>query len=209
MDQLYWARGTAAFAPQAVLEEAGAAYEIVALDLEKGEHRAPKYLALNPAGTVPTLVTGDGRVLTDSAAIMLALCERHAGTGLMPEPGDPERDAFFGWLFYLVSEIQKAYKPYYYPQRFSTEPVDAPNIKAQARRQLIERWRIVEDRLVVPGPFLLGVRFTAVDIFLVMLATWFEPMEDLLALYPNIKRCFDLAARRPALRRVLDTLGEP
>jgi glutathione S-transferase len=209
MDKLYWARGTAAFAPHAVLEEAGATYEIVVLDLEKGEHQMPEYLALNPAGYVPTLVTGDGQVLTESAAITVALCERHAEAGLIPEPGAPGRDLFFCWLFYLAGEIQKAYKPYHYPQRFSTEPADAPNIRAQARRHLIDRWRIVEDRLADPSPFLLGSRFTAADIFLVMLATWFEPMEELLAQHPNIRRCFDLAAARPALRRVLASHGEP
>ena len=42
-----------------------------------------------------------------------------------------------------------------------------------------------------------------------MLATWFEPKEDLLAMYPNKKRCLDPAAKRPALRRVLDSHGGP
>lgn len=55
----------------------------------------------------------------------------------------------------------------------------------------------------------LGVRFAAADIYLVMSATWFEPKEDLLAMYPNMKRCFDPAAKRPASRRVPDTHGEP
>ncbi len=208
MYKLYWAAGTAALAPQAVLEEAGAPYEIVALDLQRQEHRRPEYLALNPAGLVPTLVTDDGQVLTESAAITVALCERHAETRLMPEPGDHDRGIFFCWLFYLTSEIQKAYKPYYYPQRFSIWPADAPNIKAQARRHLIDRWRIVESRLADPGPFLLGPQFTAADIYLVMLATWFEPKEELLAMCPNIKRGFDLAAERPALRRTLEANGE-
>ncbi len=55
----------------------------------------------------------------------------------------------------------------------------------------------------------LGARFTAAEIYFVMLATWFEPKEDLLAMYPNMKRCRDLAAKHPALRRVLDSHGRP
>ena len=207
MYKLYWAAGTAALAPQAILEEVGAAYEIVALDLKRQEHRRPEYLALNPAGLVPTLVTDDGQVLTESAAITVALCERHPDAGLIPEPGDPARGSFFRWLFYLTNTVQEAYKRFYFPGRFSTDPADAPRIKDQAENHLAACWRIVEDRLADPGPYLLGARFSAADIFLVMLATWFEPKEDLFEKCPKVGRCFALAAERPALRRTLEANG--
>ena len=208
MYKLYWAAGTAALAPQAILEEVGAAYEIVTLDLKRQEHRRPEYLALNPAGLVPTLVTGDGLVLTESAAITVALCERHPDAGLIPEPGDPARGTFFRWLFYLANAVQEAYKRFYFPGRFSTDPADAPRIKDQADSDLAARWRIVEDRLADSGPYLLGARFSAADIFLVMLATWFESKEDLFEMCPNVGRCFALAAERPALRRTLKANGD-
>jgi glutathione S-transferase len=207
MYKLYWAAGTAALAPQAVLEETGAPYEIVALDLRRQEHRRPEYLALNPAGLVPTLVTDDGQVLTESAAITVVLCERHPEAGLIPEPGDPARGSFFRWLFYLTSNVQEAYKRFYFSDRFSTDPKDAPKIREQAQSDLAARWRIVEDRLADPGPYLLAERFSAADIFLVMLATWFEPREDLFEMCPNVELCFALAAARPALRRVLEANG--
>lgn len=208
MYKLYWAPGTAALAPQAMLEEAGAPYDIVVLDLKRQEHRRPEYLALNPAGLAPTLVTGDGQVLTESAAITVALCERHPEAGLIPELGDPARGAFFRWLFYLTNNVQEAYKRFYFSRRFSTDPADAPKIKEQAASDLALRWRIVEDRLGDPGPWLLGERFSAADIFLVMLSTWFESRWDLFEMCPNVERCFALAAERPALRRTLEANGE-
>jgi glutathione S-transferase len=208
MYKLYWAPGTAALAAQAVLEEIGAPYEIVTLDLGRRDHRRPAYLALNPAGLVPTLVTGDGQVLTESAAVTVALCERHPDAGLIPEPGDPARGSFFRWLFYLTNMLQEAYKRFYFPGCYSTDPAHAPGIKAQAERHLIERWRIVEGRLADPGPWLLGERFSAVDIFLVMLATWFETREQLFEMCPGVGRCFALAAERPALRRTLEANGD-
>jgi len=208
MYKLYWAAGTAALAPQAILEEVGAPYEIVELDLGKQEHRRPEYLGLNPAGLVPTLVTDDGQVLTESAAITVGLCERHPEAGLIPEPGDPARGTFLRWLFYQTNNVQEAYKRFYFPGRFSTDSADAPRIKEQAASDLAARWRIVEDRLADPGPWLLGGRFSAADIYLVMLATWFEPKEDLLEMCPNVGRCFAQAARRPALRRTLEASGE-
>jgi len=209
MDKLYWSAGTAAFAPQAMLEEAGVPYEIVDLEYKtKQGHRTPDYLALNPGGYIPALVTGEGEAITESAAIMLWLGERHAEVGLVPLPGDPDRGRFLRWLFYMTNTVQDCYKRYYYPDRYSAAPDDAPRIKAQARRDQVARWQPVEALLADPGPYVLGQRYSAADIYLAMLATWFEPKEELLALYPGIGRCFALAAARPAIRRTLEAHGE-
>lgn len=40
------------------------------LDYENGEHRSPGYLAINPAGRAPSLVTDSGVAITESAAIV-------------------------------------------------------------------------------------------------------------------------------------------
>jgi glutathione S-transferase len=53
-------------APQIVLEDAGLEYETVTIDTRTGESRAPSFVAVNPAGYVPALVTDDGLVLYSS-----------------------------------------------------------------------------------------------------------------------------------------------
>ncbi|TAK49090.1 MAG: maleylacetoacetate isomerase [Xanthobacteraceae bacterium] len=52
--------------------------------LRRGEQRAPDYLALNPQGFVPALVTEDGQVLTQSLAIIEWLEETHPQPPLLP-----------------------------------------------------------------------------------------------------------------------------
>lgn len=59
--------------------------EYIAYALRKGEHRAPEFLAKNPAGLVPALELGDGTVLTQSLAIMEWLDEVHPTPALLPE----------------------------------------------------------------------------------------------------------------------------
>lgn len=68
----------------------GLSLEEQTLDLARGEHRSPEYLALNPNGAIPTLVDGD-LVLTESRAIMQYLASKQPEAGLLPR--DPAAHA--------------------------------------------------------------------------------------------------------------------
>ncbi len=207
MHMLYWAPGTAAFAPQAVMEEIGLEYALRPVDLAAGEHRSPEYLAMNPAGYVPTLVADDGQILYESAAIVLYLCDQHPQAALAPAPGEAARGRFYRCLFYLTNTVQEAYKRHYYPQRYSTDEGDAPRIKAQADRHLRERWAVVDRTLAEAGPYHLGDRYSAADLYMVMLATWYEPPRALLEEFANVRRCYERVAEQSAVRRVMEAHG--
>ncbi len=87
-----------------LLSHLGRAYELVELDLEAGESRAPGYLAKNPDGRIPLLETADGRRLAESNAILFYLA---AGTAFLPD--DPwERAQALRWMFFE----QYSHEPY-------------------------------------------------------------------------------------------------
>ncbi|MGH8442459.1 MAG: maleylacetoacetate isomerase [Nevskiaceae bacterium] len=83
-------RSSAAYRVRIVLALKGVAYEYVAVNLVKAEHRRPEYLALNPQGRVPLLVDGDFR-LGQSLAIFDYLEGRHPKPALVPS--EPRRRA--------------------------------------------------------------------------------------------------------------------
>ena len=118
------------------------------------------------------------------------------------------RGLFLRSLLYLTNTVQNDYKRYYYPERFSTDPADAPRIKAKALEALVDSWRPVDAHLAAHGPYHLGARFSLADIYLVMLATWFEPMAALFERFPAVRRCYDEASRRPAVRKCLAQQGD-
>jgi glutathione S-transferase len=69
---------------RAALAEAGAAYEFVPVDLDKGENKTPAFLAINPHGKVPTLTDGDF-ALPESNAILWYIADAHPASGLVPK----------------------------------------------------------------------------------------------------------------------------
>ena len=70
MFKLFYAPGTCALATHIALEEAGAPYEAVRLDFGSQAQRSPEYLAINPKGRVPALVTESG-TLTETPGLLL------------------------------------------------------------------------------------------------------------------------------------------
>lgn len=89
------------------LEEAGAAYEYVEVDLFNGKAREPSFLKLNPAGKVPVLVDGE-HVITESAAICLHIAEKYESTGLLPPAGTSARTDCYKWISFILTELDSA-----------------------------------------------------------------------------------------------------
>jgi glutathione S-transferase len=76
--KLFWAPRSCALASHITLEEVGAEYTTQRLDFSANEQRSPEYLAINPKGRVPALVTDKG-VLTETPAICLVPAFAGAG----------------------------------------------------------------------------------------------------------------------------------
>jgi glutathione S-transferase len=88
-----------------VLQELGVPFEATTVDLRKGEHRRPEFLALNPAGKLPVLVDGDV-VLTESIAIVLYLAEKYPEGQLLPRDLAARAQAY-RWLLFAATELEQ------------------------------------------------------------------------------------------------------
>ncbi|HEX8437558.1 glutathione S-transferase family protein [Archangium sp.] len=74
---------SAAFKVRALIHELGLPVTLVTVDMSKGEHKAPEFLAKNPNGKVPTL-EDDGFILWESNAILCYLAAKKPESGLLP-----------------------------------------------------------------------------------------------------------------------------
>ena len=213
MYTLYHQDGTRSGAALLVLEEGDLEYDLRHIDITADEHRSEDFLAVNPRGLIPTLVTDSGEVICETAAIMMYLADRHRLAELAPLPDEAGRGALHDWLFYHVGEVQEAGKRLAYANRYSTDPADIPRIRAKAADALLERWRVVDRHLAHKGPYHLGARFSLVDLYLSITTTWLGmgdervggPGTDLrLQNLPAVERCYELVAARPKCAPVLD-----
>ena len=184
-------------APHAVLREIGCPFETIRVDISKGEQRDPAYLALNPNARVPTLVDGE-RVIYESAAILLYLCEEHPEAGLMPPVGDPQRGAFLQWLFWLTNTLQEDLQHWWHADNYLDTESARHELKSVSERRLERMFSQLDSRLGEAGPWMLGERFSAIDIFLVMLCRWTRAMARPATSYPNLNRLIGLVTARPA-----------
>ena len=83
MLKLFYAAHTCALASHIALEEAGADYEIARIDFRSNEQKKPEYLAINPKGRVPSLVTERG-ILTETPAILAFIAQSFPAARLAP-----------------------------------------------------------------------------------------------------------------------------
>ncbi|MEK0083750.1 glutathione S-transferase family protein [Benzoatithermus flavus] len=201
MYELYWSADTGAFAVQAVLEELGQAYERVVVDTREGRHREPGYTKLNPMQQVPSLRLPDGTVITESAAMVLHLCDAHPERGLLPAPGTTERAVAYRWLFWLATGLYETDLRYYYPERYTADPAGAPAVK-QAAHERLDRLVAMAAELLGAGPWVLGERFSAVDIYLFMLVLWHPARAAIFERHPGLGEHARRLRARPAVDRI-------
>jgi glutathione S-transferase len=180
--------------PQISLEEKHLDYEYVKVDLFKGEHKNPEYLAINPRAQVPALVDGDVRVY-ESVAIVHYLEHRYPEPSLIPN--EPRAMAT---CFRLIGEFNQKLDP---TNIFGS-------VKFGRKRRVDLRDRIdkllVECRIwegyVGDGPYFAGEAFSIADIVLV---PFFGTVIDGLGLpkadYPKLHAWYERCKSRASVAK--------
>ncbi|MDI9273704.1 glutathione S-transferase family protein [Stenotrophomonas sp. PFBMAA-4] len=194
---LYGSVSTASLVVHWLLVELGIEHELVLLDFDTREHKAAPYLALNPAGVVPTLQI-DGQVLTEAAAIALYLADRHPEAGLLPAPGTPARGQAYRWMFWCANTLQPAYRAWFYPHEAAGE-ANVAATQAMARQRLEAAWQRMAAHLQTQGPYVLGEAPSVVDFMLVMLMRWSRNMPTPADSLPVLKVYAQRLKARPSL----------
>lgn len=199
MMKLYWAPRTRSLRALWMLEESGAPYERMRLDLTKGEQKTEEFRAINPMAKVPALTDGP-LCVAESGAICAYVAETCPQARLAPPLGDPARGRYLQWLFFSPGCIEPAYL------------TKSANLEVRPETAGFGDFNRVIDVLegaVGQGPWLLGESFSAAD---VLIGADLHFGVDIFKLVPErsaLRAYIDRCLARPAFQRAkeIDAAG--
>lgn len=185
------------------LEELGLDYQLQPINIRQGEQKHQAFVALNANAKVPVLVDPDGpngqpMVLTESAAILVYLAERHGQ--LLPTDG-MKRARVFEQLFFHASALSPAFGQSGYFQKLASEPNPAAvaRFHGEAKRTLA-----VLDGVLAHNTYVAGDEYSIADIahFGWLWRKEFAGVD--FADSPNVERWFKAVSQRPGVLRGIE-----
>src|SRR5436190_20088261 len=205
MFRLYYAPGTCALATHIALEEAGAPYEAVPVDFGAQAQRSAEYLAINPKGRVPALVTESG-TLTETPGLLLFVAQRFPSAELAP-PSDPFALAQLQeFNSYLCSTVHVAHAHGRRGARWADDPAAIEAMTRKVTSNVEDCFALIQDRML-QGPWVMGERYTICDPYLFTLASWLEGDGVDTARLPAIMAHRARMLARPAVQRAVEAEG--
>lgn len=192
--KLYFTPGRS-WLPRWLLGEMGEPFELITLDIQKGEQNKPDYLAVNPLGKLPALDV-DGRIMTETAAICLFLADLRPRLQLAPAIGDPDRGRYLTLVVHGSTAL---------------EPSVADVLLKRKSDRLMVGWNPLKDELAFVeghldrGPYLFGERFTAADVMIGGVLIWASQLQ--VKLTPALDGYVHRLMSRPPLARLFAEQG--
>lgn len=203
MLNLFYAPQTCALASHIALEEAGADYTLTRISFASADQRKPEFLAINPKGRVPALVTDRG-VLTETPAMLAYIAQSYPKAKLAPL-----EDAFAfaqaqAFNSYLCSTVHVAHahrmRGYRWVEADDTHSLEA--MKKKVPQSVYEAFALIEQHMLA-GPWVLGEAYSICDAYLFTLAQWLEGDGVDPARLPRIAEHRRRVGERPAVQRAL------
>ncbi len=202
---LYYSPGACSLAPHVMLEEIGAEFAAVRLNLADGEHRRLPYLAINPHARVPALVEGDF-VLTETPAILSYLGHRYAETGLLPLTDLHQLARCEQLLAFFSSSVHVAVAQVWRTERYVDDPASYEAVRAGGRRALLRYFAELET-MFQAADWLVGGRFSVADLYPLVFYRWGLRLGEEMGRYEAWTGHASRLLERPGVRRALADEG--
>jgi glutathione S-transferase len=201
--KFYMTPGSCSTGIHLLLEELELFYEAHVVNLLAGDHLRPEYLAINPRGSVPSLVCSDGTALTDFVSIARWLAQAYPQRRLLPE-SKAERARALTLMDYAVGVIHgEGFTRVFVSERYAPDPEGKKSAESEGRRIVSRGFERLESMLV--GTTYAVGSFSIADAALFYVEFWAERVG--IELPPRCEQHYRAMLRRPAVRQVLGEEG--
>lgn len=198
--KLYSFTGSCGLATNIVLEWIGAPFEVVLL--EKPQLKSPEFLSKNPNGQVPMLEDGDF-VLTQNAAILGYLTDKHPEAKLCGEGDIKLRAEIHRWLSFINSDVHPTFKPLFGATAFLEDEAVIAKTQDMAKERLHALFTILDQQLA-GKKYLTGQRSIA-DAYLFVTLLWTKFVNVDLSDLQNLAAFQQNMAQDTAVQKALAT----
>lgn len=199
---LYHAPGTCAHAVHIALLESGAPFELAWLDFEAQQQRQPEYLKVNPKGRVPALVTPRG-TLTEAPALLIYVAQAVPAAGLAPLDDAFELARLQSFTSYLASTVHVAHAHRRRGSRWADEPEAIAAMQRKVAQNMVDCFDYIEREWLVPGPWVMGERYSVADPYLFTVGGWLEGDGVDVSRFPRLLAHRERMLARPAVQAAL------
>lgn len=202
--KFYMTPGSCSTGIHILLEELGLVFEAHLVNLLAGDNLQPDYLALNPKGTIPTLVTPEGQALTDFQSIAWWLACTYPKHSLLPTDLLAQSQVL-ATLNYVVGTLHgQGFARIFTTDKFALRPSDHEAVVARGREIVRQGFAVLEKQLEGQD-FMVGEHFGIADAAVFYVSFWADRTG--LDLPPHCAAHYRRLLQRPAVRLVLQEEG--
>lgn len=201
MYQLYMLPGACSMAVHAILHEIGVPFEAHTMD--KTTLKQEDYLKMNPRGNVP-LLTDDGFVIREGAAIITWLCDKH-GFPYWPQASVGNghgRAQALQWLAYMNATLHPAYSKVMWLKSNVKDEATRDQLVLLASQQIQTLWDELNQQLA-NTTFLCGEQPSPADFLMAVIANWQGFLPQPVIFGPNLQRTLKAVTSRPSFQAAL------
>jgi len=201
--KLYYMPGACSLATHIVLEWIGGDYETKRL--AHADLKQPDYLRVNPQGAVPALELDDGTVLTQNAAILGYLADRHPEAGLYGDGSPRARAEVNHWLGLVNSDLHPAYKPLFGATAYLGDESMIEKSRANAKEKVRALFELL-DKALAGRDGIAGHRSIA-DAYLYVLTRWTDGVKIDISDLADLQRFRKLMEADASVQKALKAEG--
>jgi glutathione S-transferase len=201
MLKFFFGPHSCALASHIALEEAGAKYEGVRLDLVAGDQKKPEYLKINPKARVPALVTDRG-ILTENPAILAYVAQTHPEKKLAPLDDAYGFGKIQAFNAYLCATVHVAHAHGRRGYRWADQQSSFDDMKKKVPETMAACFDLIEHEMF-EGPWVAGANFSIADAYLFTVSSWLESDGVDPKRFPKVLDHRNRMAQRPAVQQVL------
>lgn len=198
---LYYAAGTCAQAVLIALYEADAQFTLKTLSFASNEQRSLDYLAINPKGRVPALVTERG-VLTETPALLLYVAQSYPEAALAPLSDPFALAQMQEFNAYLASTVHIAHAHRPRASRWADDDAAQASMRAKVPQNMRECFAVIEQHYLGDKTWIMGEQFTVADGYLYTLASWLKGDGVDIAEFPRVAAHFKRVEARASVQKL-------